>query len=1000
MALDKGPGGKIVGKVSVKVVPDVSGFARELKAELKAIEQKLKVKIPVNLNTSGVSEEIKQAKEKAEKIEIELPVLVNGEQTIRDTRRIRRIAQAATGPIKLLATVDLKRSLVSIAAKMAVIQAGAKAYQLRIPVDLVGMFQLLSVLGAVSGGLLGLGHVIVGVGGAVSMLGAALATVPGLLVGAGAAIGVLVAGNAGMWNALINAGDPAIFKRKLEKLTPAAREAAKALAAVGKPFKEIQRATQETLFKGMADTFSKLERLMPAIKRGFVSIAGGIRDMGKAWIDMATTKGSVRDLDLILQNTGKGFEEAQPALADFGHALKDLAAVASTFFGRMGKSIANAARDFRDFIAAARKDGSLKKWMEEQFESWRTLGRTLKNVWDAFANIGDAMGFGGMLKTLEKFTGKLKNLTSEAKNTKGMKALGDVMREVMNLSWDVFAELLSSVAEILKEAKPFLMAFTRQLAVALTKALEVVTPLLKKLARFLSRNKEIAVPLAIALVSVVTGLKLISTAAKGLTVLFGGAKALGALLSVSKGSKSKLAATSAGLVGVGTGAATAGKAAGKAVKPVGLFAGTLKRLGKAAGVTAVAVAGLTAASSGVGDNIWDLGATDENIKDAKNVKKFRDLVVGKDGDWDLKDAPGLLSGGFMVVAEGVRYLSAKISGNGKALRHWKEDWGFLEKKLKAKLPFPKMTRQMLGLTNSQRGLNASTRNLKKGFNIYDALGLKVQKLGKKAPQLRNKFKGEYGGLITDTKMFGLKFGERLNDGMHKGVTGANRVVNRGTAMIGSTIVKGSQIAAGKARVFSNSVPKHFYKGMFSANKNTRIGLNGLSQTVADGSRKAADKASGFESRIKHWFNIDLSSSGFSLMQSFAQGIASGQGIIGSTINTALSAAKNYFPQSPAKTGPFSGRGYTTFSGMALVKDFAGAIEKSTPHAVRAVDGLMKAANFGSNAQWSNGFAGARAGAGNSTEINIGTVRAHDYNDFNRQLQRRALSASIPGGGTR
>ncbi len=53
--------------------------------------------------------------------------------------------------------------------------------------------------------------------------------------------------------------------------------------------------------------------------------------------------------------------------------------------------------------------------------------------------------------------------------------------------------------------------------------------------------------------------------------------------------------------------------------------------------------------------------------------------------------------------------------------------------------------------------------------------------------------------------------------------------------------------------------------------------------------------------------------------------------------------RGLWPFSPAKWGPFSGRGYVTYSGEALVGDFAGALAAGMPAVGAAAQGLMSAA---------------------------------------------------------
>ena len=54
------------------------------------------------------------------------------------------------------------------------------------------------------------------------------------------------------------------------------------------------------------------------------------------------------------------------------------------------------------------------------------------------------------------------------------------------------------------------------------------------------------------------------------------------------------------------------------------------------------------------------------------------------------------------------------------------------------------------------------------------------------------------------------------------------------------------------------------------------------------------------------------------------------------ISSVIGAAKKYFPHSPAKVGPFSGRGYTSYSGVALIEGFMEGIQQTIPKLTQAL----------------------------------------------------------------
>src|SRR5690606_4106744 len=87
----------------------------------------------------------------------------------------------------------------------------------------------------------------------------------------------------------------------------------------------------------------------------------------------------------------------------------------------------------------------------------------------------------------------------------------------------------------------------------------------------------------------------------------------------------------------------------------------------------------------------------------------------------------------------------------------------------------------------------------------------------------------------------------------------------------------------------------------------------------------------------------LWNSGVSLISGFWNGITSRWNQLVSWVSSAMSSLRSYFPFSPAKKGPFSGRGYVTYSGKALTSDFAASLAAGTPGIIasarRIMDGL-------------------------------------------------------------
>lgn len=85
-------------------------------------------------------------------------------------------------------------------------------------------------------------------------------------------------------------------------------------------------------------------------------------------------------------------------------------------------------------------------------------------------------------------------------------------------------------------------------------------------------------------------------------------------------------------------------------------------------------------------------------------------------------------------------------------------------------------------------------------------------------------------------------------------------------------------------------------------------------------------------------------SGQSLVQGFINGMDSKAGAVAAAASRIAAAARDYFPFSPAKKGPFSGRGYTTFSGAALVDGFVQGINSQISGVRAAAEKVTSAAS--------------------------------------------------------
>ena len=130
--------------------------------------------------------------------------------------------------------------------------------------------------------------------------------------------------------------------------------------------------------------------------------------------------------------------------------------------------------------------------------------------------------------------------------------------------------------------------------------------------------------------------------------------------------------------------------------------------------------------------------------------------------------------------------------------------------------------------------------------------------------------------------------------------------------------------------------------------------DGFLRGVTDGLNAAVDFVKSVPDKIKSFFSNAgdwLVNSGKALLDGFAKGIRNAVNAVTSAASDALGAVRKLFPFSPAKKGPFSGHGYTTYSGSALMRDFARGIKGSSALAeTEAMSALSSVHDVFSNAR--------------------------------------------------
>lgn len=268
------------------------------------------------------------------------------------------------------------------------------------------------VPGGRAGGVIGAGAVLglANIAEAAVTASQALAALPAVAAAAGAGVGTLALATVGFGQAMKDIGDPEKFAADIQSLSPAAQQAALEIRSlVEGPLTDLKNVTQETLFAGAAEQLHNLtNQFLPTIRQLTTGVAGAFNQMGQNFIGQLMTPASQQSISTIVNNIVTAFQNLAPAVAPFTDALVRLTEVGSTFLPGFGKSIAEAATSFANFIREAQQSGALQDFIQRGIDAAKLLG-------DAIVDIGRWIyeTFGN--KTPAEFKASLDSMVASAK---------------------------------------------------------------------------------------------------------------------------------------------------------------------------------------------------------------------------------------------------------------------------------------------------------------------------------------------------------------------------------------------------------------------------------------------------------------------------------------------------------------------------------------------------------------------------------------------------------
>lgn len=385
---EKGPGGHEVGRVSVRVVPNTTGFRRRLQTELEAETRGVDAEVSIRPDLKGFREKIKAAASG-----IEAAVNIDA-----DTRGLRQKINASTKGLRANVEVDVDRSALG---RISDAISSIKAPSFGSGINPSGYAAMLAGITVVAAPLIGL-------------VTTALLSLPGLVSLVAAPIAAVTLGLDG-------------FKKAAEAIKPQ-------FEALQKTMSDAAQTAFTPVLQNLADTvFPALQRALPGVTQGLATLAQGVVNAFNQPGNMQKFEDSITRIGDALANMSPGFQSMTSGLLGLvdQFSLK-LPAVSQWFNDTMA--------DFDRWVAKVSADGSL----QTAFEG---LGTTIKTILDSMGQLAlSGMEWMKKPENMDDFISGLKSILESLESIAetSAKIEGAFKNMLPNFSWEGIKEDLTT----------------------------------------------------------------------------------------------------------------------------------------------------------------------------------------------------------------------------------------------------------------------------------------------------------------------------------------------------------------------------------------------------------------------------------------------------------------------------------------------------------------------------------------------------------------------------
>ena len=223
---------------------------------------------------------------------------------------------------------------------------------------------------------------------------AALLALPAAASVAGAAFATVATATSGMGDAMsaMADGDAEKVSEAMAKLSPAAQETVKAMHGVRTSFDGVRKATQESVFFGMAQRVNELgTKYLPILQRGMVSVGGSINAMAAASMAAMSTPLFQGAVAQVFDTTRVAIGNLTPIVTGLLHALPNLIAVGAPLVDMFTQWLGGLLGAKLELLATAEGMAWMQAKVETAKAAFSDLGGVLGPIWQAISTLSSGV---------------------------------------------------------------------------------------------------------------------------------------------------------------------------------------------------------------------------------------------------------------------------------------------------------------------------------------------------------------------------------------------------------------------------------------------------------------------------------------------------------------------------------------------------------------------------------------------------------------------------------